>query len=896
MLKIKGFLFILFTFLLGMSLTSKASISPLKEEENFQKLKEFNTNEAQLYYESEIYDINSKIDLTIFLDLQEAILDYNVQCISFEVVDKIIILKDKITFSIQYNNKEEKPYLEFTLNLVNGIDLSLSLYGFLKEEKLFISRSSFYAAEAVYLYYLQQNEIQKYESIRSEEMVCHDPEKPSNLMKYPSTSLLGDNPDTYVQGTFHWVDDYNISHPLQFNRVELWDKEPIGETLLDVTYTDENGFYRFEFENADNYIDFENGGYDVFIRLLPMGESTRVYQGNGSSYQEDLGYYENIPTGTMYEFSKTYYMAKDIKKMPEEFWEKYDFEFSQSLQISQAAIFASKYVREMNGKNITSASIRYPHNEPSTSCFYNRSDRTIYIINSNENQNIKSYASWDTIMHEYGHHVQQEFEICNNPGGAHMLEKRMGDHYKKHFTTGAFAVSCKCAWQDFSENECKLQGNQLAWGEGWATYFSIVAQQYFSNNLYNIKTVGDLIYTNYDKLEYDLIKNYRIGDDCEATVLSILYEMYDNSYDDVDEDSLGLGHKVMWNMTTGSKAKTFQEFDTYLRANYNDKSRLKYYGRILGYYNLAPSIVTSSSISTVSPTFSWTWNPSTPSSFFNETSYELNFYDCNYNLIGKTDRTASTSISPSEDLWISVINSGYLFYVSVTRYENNSPISCYEGEWRSYPKPYAEQMSLSTKYIRELAAGECYWFVFTAPQTATFIFETTGSTDTYGELFSQMVFGRTTDCRITYDDDSGDGSNFKISYLMNKGDVAFLRVRGYNWDRTGEFMISMSSLDHVHQYTHSYSILNDRYHIARCSCGKTIEEAHYYQSERLGQRCKYCKHYTEGPVITPGDLLKNKKAYSQRDKAFIIEVEVIPDSNVYSKFSNVKGRTSVICS
>lgn len=522
MLKIKGLIFIIFTFLLGMSLTSKASISPLKEEENFEKLKEFNTNEAQLYYESEIYDINSKIDLTIFLDLQEAILDYNIQCIGFEVVEEIIILKDKITFSIQYNNKEEKPYLEFTLNLVNGIDLSLSLYGFLKEKKLFISRSSFYAAGAVYLYYLQQNEIQKYESIISEEMVCHDPEKPSNLMKYPSTSLLGDNPDTYVQGTFHWVDDYNNSHPLQFNRVELWDKEPIGETLLDVTYTDENGFYRFEFENADNYTDFENGGYDVFIRLLPMGESTRVYQGNGSSYQEDLGYYENIPTGTMYEFSKTYYMAKDIKKMPEEFWEKYDFEFSQSLQISQAAIFASKYVREMNGKNITSASIRYPHNEPSTSCFYNRIDRTLYIINSNDNQNIKSYASWDAIMHEYGHHVQQEFEICNNPGGAHMLEKRMGDHYKKHFTTGAFAVSCKCAWQDFSENECKLQGNQLAWGEGWATYFSIVAQQYFFNNLSDIKTIGDLIYTNYDKSEYDLIKNYRIGDDCEATVLAIL--------------------------------------------------------------------------------------------------------------------------------------------------------------------------------------------------------------------------------------------------------------------------------------------------------------------------------------------------------------------------------------
>lgn len=876
MLKIKGLFIVIITILFGISIFSEATISNPPEKDNYKDIQSFNTNEAQIFFDSEIYSTNSIIDLVIFLDLNEEVLDFNMKCTGFEIVKDILPMKDKISFSVQFNKKEEKPHIEITLYLSNETSLNLSLYGFIKEDKLFISRSSFYAAEEVYLFYLQQNDIEKYESVRSKEMVCHDPIKPSNLLEYPSISLMSSNPDTYVQGTFSWFDDDGNSHPLQFNRIELWDKEPIGETMLAVTYTDVNGFYRFGFNNADDFTDFENGGYDIFVRLIPMCENTRVYKGNGSSYQEDLGYYENIPTGTEYEISKTYYMVKDTEKKPEDFWVKYDFEFAQALQISQAAIFAAKYVKEMSGRNIASASIRYPHNESLTGCFYNRNDSTIYLINSNDNKNLKSYAAWDTIMHEYGHHVQQEFEICNNPGGTHLFENRMGDHYKNHFTSGVFHVYCECSWRDFSENECKLQGNRIAWGEGWPTYFSIVAQQYFSANLINIKTVGDSKYTDYKGTNYSLTNSFRLGDDCELTVQSILYEMYDNSHDDVDQDALGLGHRVMWNMTTGSKAKTFQEFDLYFRANYNDKSRLKYYGRILGYYNLAPSLVTASPISTVSPTFSWSWNPSTPSIFFNDTSYELNFYDSNYNWIGKTERTASTSLSPGEDLWTRVINSGYMFHVSVTRYENNSPTSCYEGEWRSYSKPYATQMSLSDKYTKELASGECYWFVFSAPQNATYIFETTGSMDTYGELFSQMVSGRTNDCLITSDDDSGEGNNFKITYLMNKGDVVYLRVRGYNWDRAGEFTLSMSSLDHVHQYNCSYTYLNDMYHIASCSCGKSIQEGHYYQSERLGKRCKYCKHYTENPVISPEPLLNilsteniaflDKKAYEIQKK------------------------------
>ena len=256
------------------------------------------------------------------------------------------------------------------------------------------------------------------------------------------------------------------------------------------TYTDENGFYRFEFNNADSFIEFENGGYDLFVRLLPMGENTRVYRGNGSSYQVDLGFYENIPTGTVHYVSNEFKMKEDS--------------FAQALQVSQAAIFASKYVKEMNnGKNIASVSIRYPHDESSTGCFYRRSNKTVYIRKPETSQTLKSYASWDAIMHEYGHHVQYEFDISNSPAGTHWIGTRMGDHYKRHYN-GVDGANCGCSWKNFSESECKLQGNRLAWGEGWPTYLGIVVQQYFSSNLSNIKTVGDSSYTSYNGVNYSL--------------------------------------------------------------------------------------------------------------------------------------------------------------------------------------------------------------------------------------------------------------------------------------------------------------------------------------------------------------------------------------------------------
>src|SRR5205823_3762943 len=76
--------------------------------------------------------------------------------------------------------------------------------------------------------------------------------------------------------------------------------------------------------------------------------------------------------------------------------------------------------------------------------------------------------------HEYGHYVMDSFNFENNPGGAHNI----GD----------------CIVQVHGNN--KSEGNRLAWGEGWPTYWGTTVQRDFGLPGAGIPTVGDATYTD----------------------------------------------------------------------------------------------------------------------------------------------------------------------------------------------------------------------------------------------------------------------------------------------------------------------------------------------------------------------------------------------------------------
>ena len=100
-----------------------------------------------------------------------------------------------------------------------------------------------------------------------------------------------------------------------------------------------------------------------------------------------------------------------------------------------------------------------------------------------------------------------------------------------------------------------------------------------------------------------------------------------------------------------------------------------------------------------------------------------------------------------------------------------------------------ETIAVNQEKLVELTAGEKRYFKFTAPSTGTYKFFSTNAEnpsdyhDSYGYLYNDMLK------ELTYDDDSGEGSNFKINYMIKKGQTVYLMVRGYDTSKPLSFNV-----------------------------------------------------------------------------------------------------------
>jgi hypothetical protein len=673
-----------------------------------------------------------------------------------------------------------------------------------------------------------------------------------------------DEPDTFISGELKWKDDNSNEFPLRFSKVQLWDKEPLGERLLMETYTDENGEYSFAFKNATSVIQLENGGYDIFIRIKPEGEDVIVYRGNETEYYVDLGYYEDCPVGNLDDVSHTFAMSDGV--------------FSKALQVSQAAIFASKYYEEMKGTDVVDVEIEYPHNEKYTYCYHVSSERKIYIYDaiSTGYDRPNSYAAWDVIMHEYGHHISNMEEITDGPGGGHTIYESMSEHFYNHFNVNNFNCTFNCIIKSrlddnkplpFTIDECKYKGMALAWGEAIATYFMLTAQEYYKEYLNNIAFVCDKKYTSYGTLEVNVENQIGTTPDCENSVQAILFDMYDNSTGEAN-DNVSFGHQRMFDAIVESDSNTFFDFYEYLVSNYNgDRNQLSSLGKLLNYHKLSTTKpVSTEELTQFCPTFTWSWTEHNTSHHFTNRSYLLRFYDASMRFLYQTDTINTQSYTLTESEWEIILNSYTDFYVSVIIFENNYPVTYYESEWTHYDKPEVYTLYNNVPITKTFVGDDCYWFIYTANDFGLHTIQTTGSVDTYGNVFSIIVAGKSTTGSIASNDDAGEGTNFLININLSVGQTIYIRVNTYGWNKTGDFAIIVNSETHTHNYTHSYTESGALNHIAYCECGASKTEAHTFQAFKNGNRCTKCLYFTTGPVITNPIYSNNNVLYIDEKK------------------------------
>lgn len=92
-----------------------------------------------------------------------------------------------------------------------------------------------------------------------------------------------------------------------------------------------------------------------------------------------------------------------------------------------------------------------------------------------------------------------------------------------------------------------------------------------------------------------------------------------------------------------------------------------------------------------------------------------------------------------------------------------------------------------------LSGGKSARFAFTAPETRSYAFYSTGDYDTYGQIYDSLVSG------LASDDSSGENGNFRVVYKMSQGATYYLDAKLYYSSDSGEFDVAVEALPFAEQ-------------------------------------------------------------------------------------------------
>jgi len=341
------------------------------------------------------------------------------------------------------------------------------------------------------------------QSVNTPTMLLNMSEKPKtseNTSSHQKPGLL-----TVYGYWFYYEEDGNTLRPARYIKVELYDQDPWGSTLLATTSTDANGFYQFPaIENNDGA--FEDG-YDIYIRAYSESEAAKVVNDLGFVYYGDTDKHDNVPDGL-------HYMGV---------W-AFTGENRGAWSILNTIIFGYQYAADTLG-----------HLHPRVTIFW-PSGRTYCEGGDGYKIHFVREDQWDedVILHEYGHSIQYNVYRGWIPNAG-------GEHTWNQHTNPNFAYS-----------------------EGWATFFGVMVayEKGFGDSLWPRDTVYRDTWDQY--IYHDLETDpHEPGDDVEGAIACLLWDIYDGHND--GRDVLSLGISRTWDVfknykVSGHNAYNIHEF------------------------------------------------------------------------------------------------------------------------------------------------------------------------------------------------------------------------------------------------------------------------------------------------------------------------------------------------
>jgi hypothetical protein len=220
--------------------------------------------------------------------------------------------------------------------------------------------------------------------------------------------------------------------------------------------------------------------------------------------------------------------------------------------------------------------------------------------------------AYDVLFHEWGHYVQDSFNMENGVGGPHNIGDCIADVHNS-----------------------KSEGVRMSWSEGWPTYWGTTAQRAYGLPGMGIPTVGDVSYTDTEagNFSYSLENDsgsgedgFGRGEDNELAVQRLLWDVVDSNSD--NRDAVGYSDQTLVNIWKNTNVETLSEAWGILRGTLSNAQQLSF-GAITTDHLVGPGCSGPANNAVVSPsankTFSWTANVGCPSSYSGN-SFSLRFF------------------------------------------------------------------------------------------------------------------------------------------------------------------------------------------------------------------------------------------------------------------------------
>ena len=246
------------------------------------------------------------------------------------------------------------------------------------------------------------------------------------------------------------------------------------------------------------------------------------------------------------------------------------------------------------------------------------------------------YRNWDTILHEYGHHVAQSagfFDLdINIFAGNHAHLDHSGGNLRDEY-----------------DHACVID-THLAFSEGWAHFYAAYAKQHKDAHLPSYVLPSKYLYDGSDPNNND----YQ-GEDHEMAVMQLFWDLYDDDKTNEFFDDISLGINGLYNLLRVNPKYNVNDvwhyFSNVVPTGPNYLDAIARYGVVFANHGMG---VTNLSINTEPywqqgddlPTFYWDNKKTGWGTYHLFNRYYVEFYDSQGNMISQSMPISSSSNGP----------------------------------------------------------------------------------------------------------------------------------------------------------------------------------------------------------------------------------------------------------